>query len=360
MILKKIKIHDPYISQKEKNLLNSTFQSHNWSSSYGGKNIQTLEKKFANYIGCDEAVSVNSGSAALELSLSLLNLKNKDVILPSLSHVSIANSVVHNGGNPIFVDINLETLNISEDNIKKKISSKTGLILLSHFGGYPCDISKISKLAKKFKVPIIEDAALATGSSYKNNRIGTHSFAVCFSFHPVKILSAPKGGMVCLNGSQSKKNKKLLTARRNNGIIDKSNYEVNFPGWNYYMDEFSAVLSISQLSKILKMLKIRKEIAKRYFNELNIANKMKFSSSCAYNFYWILVPNKKIILSKMNRKNIELVTYHPPIHHLKYFNKRQKLPNTDKVSKSLVLLPTHPNLSSKDIDLIIKNVNNLI
>lgn len=353
-------MHDPYVSNTEKKLLNNIFSSHIWSSSYGSDNIENLENKFKNYIGCDETVAVNSGSAALDLSLSLLNLKNKDILLPSLSHVSLANSVIHNGGNPIFVDIDQDTLNISIDSVEQKITKKTSLILLSHFGGYPCNLVKIKKLATEFKLEIIEDAALATGSTYNKKNIGSHNFAVCFSFHPVKILSAPKGGMICLNGKQSKKFKKLLVARRNSGIQSKNNYEVSFPGWNYYMDEFSAALSIIQLKKLKQMIKIRKFIAKRYFNELKVEHKMPFDNSCAYNFYWILTSKKQNLLNKMHKKNIEISTYHPPIHHFNFYNKKQKLPNTDLAQKKLILLPTHPNLSKRNVDMIIKHVNQLV
>jgi len=354
---KKIKIHDPFLSKDEKQAAEKVFKSHFWALAKGNKKVSEFEKKFKEYIKSDECVAVDSGSAALLLSMHLMNIKNKEVILPSLCHVSAAHSVVLNGGKPIFVDINPKTLCLEPDSIRNAISKKTKVILPVHFGGLPCDIQEIKQICHDSNIYLLEDAALAAGSSYKNKKIGSHGDAVCFSFHPVKIISAPKGGAITLNGKVAKRFKQNLLAARNSGISYKTNYTVNQLGWNFYMNEFSAAIGIAQLKKLDKMILKRNEIAKRYFNEIELERKMPYEKECAYNFYWILVKNQKKFINQMRQHKIEVANYHPPIHKLEYYNSNKKLKNTEGITTHLILLPTHPNLSDLDVDKIIKLTN---
>jgi len=276
---------------------------------------------------------------------------------PSLSHVSIAHSVVINGGKPIFVDINPKTLCVEPDSIRKTISKKTKVVLPVHFGGLPCELQEIKQICRDSNIYLLEDAALAAGSSYKNKKIGSHGDAVCFSFHPVKNIAAPKGGMIALNGKDAKKFKQNLIAARNSGISKEANYAVNQLGWNFYMNEFSAAIGIEQLKRLDKMILKRNEIAKRYFNEIELEHKMQYKKECAYNFYWILVKNQKKFINQMRQHKIEVANYHPPIHKLKFYHSNKKLRNTENVTIYLILIPTHPNLSDSDVDKIIKLTN---
>ena len=140
----------------------------------------------------------------------MFNIKNKEVILPSLSFVSTAHSIIENGGKPIFVDIEPETLCLNPDIIEKSITKKTSLIIPVHFGGLPCNLKQIHEIAKNHKLHVVEDAAHAAGASYRNKKIGKHSDAVCFSFHPVKNLAMPTGGLIALNHSKHKKFRTIL------------------------------------------------------------------------------------------------------------------------------------------------------
>ena len=353
--LSKIKIHDPFFGEEERKAINNVLTSHQWASPKGNNQASKFEKRFQNFTKSDECIAVDSGSAALLLSMYMMDIENKEVILPSLCHVSAAHAVILNGGKPVFVDVDPETFCLDSDLIKNAITRKTKVIMPDHFGGIPCEINKIQELCKNFKIKLVEDAALATGSTYQNKKIGSHGDAVCFSFHPVKILSLPKGGAITLNGKNSKKNKKILLASRNSGISNNSS--VNQIGWNCYMNEFSAAIGLEQLKKINKIVSIRYKIAKQYYNNLEIDKKMPLQKGCSYNFYWILVKNPKNFIKKMSDENIEIGTYHRPIHMLKYYKNRKKLENTEIFGKSHVLLPTHPNLSDEQVEKIIKLTN---
>ena len=357
--MRKIKLFDPIIDSSENKIISQVLKSKVWASGSGIGNVSKFETRMNQYLGSDECISVNSGTAALNLALSIAEIKNKEVILPSLSFVSTAHSIILNGGKPVFVDVDPLTLCIDPEKIDKAITKKTKLILPVHFAGMPCDMKKISQICKKHNLLLIEDAAHATGSSYNYKKIGTHGTAVCFSFHPVKNLAMPTGGLIALNHKKSKKIRKILEAKRWCGITDRidSDYDVKEVGWNYYMNEFSAGIGLMQLKKIDKMNKIRQKNAEKYYNGINIEHKMPLKSGCSYHFYWIIVENREKFRRKMAKNGIETGIHYKPIHHMTMYKQKKGLKITDKISTKIVSLPTHPNLEKKDIEFIIKCVN---
>ena len=359
---KKIKLFDPYIGKQEIHAITKVLKSHNWASGAGLNNVVKFEKEFKKYVHSNDCVAVNSGTAALNLSLSLLNIKNKEVILPSLTFVSTAHAVILNGAKPVFVDIDPKTLCMDEQNIKKAISKKTRALLPVHFGGMPCNLGKIIDISRNYNLPIVEDASHATGSSYKNKKIGQHGMAVCFSFHPVKNLSMPTGGLISINHTKHKKLRKILMARRWCGITNRKNflYDIHEVGWNYYMNEFSAAIGLIQLKKLDRMNSIRKKIAKKYSKEICLEEKMPYDKDCSYHLYWILVKNRKKFMKKMLKFGIETGIHYKPIHNMKMYKINKKLPITEKIGKQIVSIPIHPNLGEQDTDKIIKKINEFI
>ncbi|MBM15562.1 MAG: glutamine--scyllo-inositol aminotransferase [Nitrospina sp.] len=361
-MVKKIKLFDPVIDTSEKKAILQILKSGFWASGAGVGNVLKFENKFKKYIKSDECVAVNSGTAALNLALSLFDIKNKEVILPSLSFVSTAHCIIENKGIPVFVDVEPETLCIDPKKIISAVTKKTRIILPVHFGGMPCNLNEIQKIAKKYNLDIVEDAAHSAGSMYHNNKIGTHGQAVCFSFHPVKNLGMPTGGLISINSSKYKKFKKLLMERRWCGITNRkgSNYDVKEMGWNYYMNEFSAAIGIEQLKKLDNSNSIRKRIGKKFNEKINVEIKMPYNEDCSYHLYWILVKNREKFREKLSENGIETGTHYKPIHLMSMYKKNQRLPITEKVGKQIVTLPIHPNLSKKDIDKIIRLVNKFI
>tara|TARA_Y100000590_G_scaffold86224_1_gene96613 strand:- start:23580 stop:24665 length:1086 start_codon:yes stop_codon:yes gene_type:complete len=356
---KTIKLFDPIIDQTEKNAVLKVLNSKFWASGSGTGNVLEFEKKFKKYTNSKICIAVNSGTAALNLALSLFDLKNKEVILPSLSFVSTANSIIENGGRPVFIDIEPKTLCLNSEIIEQYITKKTALILPVHFGGFPCNLKKIHAIAKKYNLHIVEDAAHAAGTSYNNKKIGKHSDAVCFSFHPVKNLAMPTGGLIAINNSNYKKFSNLLTSRRWCGITNRkdTHYDVKELGWNYYMNEFSAAIGLAQLKKLDKLNRLRQKTCKMYFQKINTEKKMPFSTDSSYHFYWILVKNQKKFRQKMLKHGIETGTHYQPIHKMSMYKQKQKLPVTEKVGKTIVTLPTSPNLKSSEINYIIESIN---
>ncbi len=356
---KKIKLFDPIVGNEEEKALTNVLKSNFWASGKGTGKVLEFETKFNKYLGSDECVAVNSGTAALHLAISLLDIKNKEVILPSLSFASTAHAVLYNGGKAVFVDVDPETLCIDPNMIKKSITSKTKVILPVHFGGIPANIDEIQSICKHHNIKLIEDAAHASGTSYKNRKIGTHGNSVCFSFHPVKNLAMPAGGAISLNGKNSKKQKEILKSLRWCGISNRKNakYDISRLGWNYYMNEFSAALGIVQLKKLDELNNKRRCIAKRYFKEIKTDRKMPFNKDCSYHFYWIQIRNRDNFMKQMTENGVETGVHYYPIHKMSFYKSSTKLPVTEEAGKHIVSLPIHPNLADKDVDKIIKLTN---
>ena len=357
--MKKIKLFDPAIGNEEEKSIVKTLRSHLWASGSGEGYVKEFENKFKSYVKSHDCIAVNSGTAALNLALSLIDIKNKEVILPSLSFISTAHAILVNGGKPVFVDVEPETLCLSPNGIQKSITTKTVAIVPVHFGGMPCNLKSIQDIARRNNLTIIEDAAHAAGATYKNKKIGSHGTAVCFSFHPVKNLAMPMGGLISINHKNHKQFRKILLARRWCGITDRvgSEYNVKELGWNYYMNEFSAVIGLAQLKKLDRLNNVRKNIAKFYDKEIDVEHKIPFDKRCSYHLYWICVKNRNKFRKVLNDKGIETGTHYKPIHKMSFYKRSNKILNTEKAGKEIVTIPIHPNLTQSQIDYIVKTIN---
>ena len=355
----KIQLSKPLVTSAEESIINKVIKSHFWASGSGVGYVKKFENSLNKFTGSNTCIGVNSGTAALNLALSLFDLKNKEVLIPSLTFVSTAHAVILNGAKPIFVDVNPETLCLDEKQIQNSITKNTKAIIPVHFAGFPCNLTAIRSICKKNNLYLIEDAAHAIGSTFNNKKIGAHGDAVCFSFHPVKNLAMPTGGAITINHKNHKKFRKQLESRRWCGISDRNNvdYDVHELGWNYYMNEFSAAIGLVQLKKLNEMIKTRKRIAKFYDREINLENKIPYSTDCSYHLYWILVENRKQFRKKLANEGIETGTHYKPVHHMSYYKNKKPLPITEKISNEIVTIPIHPNLTDNQLSKIVHFVN---
>jgi dTDP-4-amino-4,6-dideoxygalactose transaminase len=360
--LKKLKISlfEPFVGEKEVQEVSKVIKGKFWASGSGTGKVKDFENAFSKFVGCRDSVAVNSGTAALHLALSVLNVEKTEVIVPSITFASTAHAAVYNNAKPRFVDVDESTLCIDVDDLEKKISRKTSVIIPVHMGGYPCKLEQIKKLARDYKIRVVEDAAHACGASYQGKKIGSHSDMVCFSFHPVKNLSMPTGGLIAINSNLN--TVKTLKSKRWCGISNRkgTSYDIDSLGWNYYMNEISAAIGIVQLKRLQKLNKRRVEIAKKYYQNLNVVEKMPFSKDCSYHIYWIRVKNRNDFMKKMFREGIETGIHYKPIHMMSYYQNKVKLPISEKIQKEIVSLPIHPNLKDEQVERVIQKVNSII
>ncbi len=354
-----IKLFDPNFSEEEERSINEVLHSRFWASGAGTGKVAEFEEEFNAYIGSNCCVALNSGTAALHLAILQLDVKDKEVLVPSLTFVSTIHAILYGGGKPLFVDVEEKTLCIDVADLERKISKKTALIIPVHLGGIPCDLNEITRIAKDLKIPIVEDAAHACGSNYDGRKIGAHSDLVCFSFHPVKNLSMPTGGAITLNGDKVDERKNIMKSLRWCGIDERNGifYDVPRIGWNYYMNEFSAAVGLVQLKKLDLMNARRKHIAKMYHENISADHKMPFSDCCCYHLYWIRVKNRLEFIKQLNASGIEVGVHYKPVHMMKMYNSNLTLEKTEKIWPEIVSLPMHCNLTDTEVEYIIKKVN---
>ena len=245
-----------------------------------GPEIEEFENALKNYLGVDYCVAMNSGTSALHASLLSYNIKDNDeVIVPSFSFISTANSVLFVKANPIFADIEKQNYGLDPSDIKKKISPKTKMIMPMDFGGLSCKINEIKQITDEKNLILLEDGAESLGSSVNKKKTGAISDATIFSFCGNKVITTGEGGAVATNSKEVYDKINLI---RSHGRQDNSNY-FNNPevsqyvdvGFNWRMSSITAALGISQLQKLDKLIKMRQEHANYITNRISKHREIK-------------------------------------------------------------------------------------
>lgn len=361
-----IKLFDPHVTEEEVTAARDVILSHNWASGAGANKVRVFEEVFKSYLGTEAVVALNSGTAALHLALYVSGIGKSNVLLPSLSFVSTAHAVRFNNANPIFVDVDPNTLCIDKHDLENKIrKEKCSAILPVHFGGMPCDMNALIKISKSYGLKIVDDSAHACGSSYDGKKIGTFGQMTCFSFHPIKNLAMPTGGAISINDQRADGLKTRLNSLRWCGIDDRhdTSYDVTSITPNYYMNEISAAIGLVQLNKLDYLNARRRDIAKRYSNEIECECRMPYSRNCVYHLYWLIVHNREDLIKYLNDRGIEVGTHYRPIHTMSAYASRDdrwKIPITEMIGNKIVTIPIHPNLTDDEITYIINSINSYL
>jgi len=344
-----------------------------------GPKIKEFENAVAKYCGVKYAVAVSSGTAALHAAYAVAGIKAGDeVITTPLSFAATSNAIIYCGGVPVFVDIQEDTLNINPKEIEKKITKKTKAITPVDFAGQPCDYDEILKIAKKYKLLIIEDAAHALGSEYKGKRIGSFADMTILSFHPVKTITTGEGGMVLTNNKDFYDKLKIF---RHHGMIKKPEnggwyYEIEKPGYNYRLTDFQCALGLSQLKKIDKFIKIRREIVGKYnkafrnIEEIIIPTERNYAKS-AWHIYVIqlrlekLRADRKKIFEALRKENLGVQVHYIPVHLQPFYRKKfgykiRNFPVAERYYQRAITLPLFPKMTDKEVEGVIQAVKKII
>lgn len=333
-----------------------------------------IEKKF----NISKVLLTTSGSTALDMTALLLNLKPGDeVIVPSYTFSSTVNAFVLRGAKPIFVDINKETLNMDENLIEKAVTKKTKAIYIVDYAGISSDINKIKKIAKKFKLPIVEDAAQGINAKYKNKYLGTFGDLAIYSFHETKNYSCGEGGALLINNPKYFERAEII---REKGT-DRSKFfrgQVNKYGWvdigsSFLLSEILAAILYAQLENLDKIQKKREALYQYYYKKLKFIeknNNLKLpiipkNNKSNFHIFYILLPTGKIrdnLMAYLKSHGILAVFHYLPLHSSKMGKKfkyhKEDLPITEDISERLLRLPFYYSLSKKEQDIIIYNLKN--
>jgi len=342
-----------------------------------GPVTERFEKAFSEYLGGGYAIAVANGTAALHLALASLDIREgNEVILPSLTFVATANSVLYIGAKPVFADIvGADDLNISPREIEKKITKRTKAILVMHYGGYPCDMQSILRMAKRRGLYVVEDAAHATGAEYQGEKCGLLADIGCFSFFSNKNLVTGEGGMVV---TRSKEWAEKIRKMRSHGMEalswDKyrghlSSYDIRGLGYNYRTTEIQSALGLVQLKKLDRNNKRRKKVAEIYRKELQQTKEISIPFSevkaiPSYHLFPVLVApfvDRNRVMEKLRDFGIQSSIHYPSVHLFSLYRnqfdyKRGDLPKTEEVSEREITLPLHPRLDTRDVKWIAKKL----
>ena len=363
--MKKIYQIQPSMDKSEKKELISVIDSGWFTES---KKTKEFEKMFAEYTNCKYACAVTSGTAGLYLGLNALGIqKNDEVIVPDLTFVASPNSIQANGAKPVLADIDPNTFNLDTDILEKKITKKTKAIMTVNFNGRTTNMKILKEIAQKNNLKLIEDAAHSLGSYYNKKHQGTLGDIGVFSFSTPKIISTGQGGMIITNNKKLyERCMELKDFGRSMGVKKKmmSSFEHKTIGYNFKFTEFQAAVGISQMKKLSKRIKIKKNMFSLYHELLNKISGIEFIETDLDKITpWmidIVLKNKKKKIGLINflEKNmIETRIFYPPIHKLTpYREKNKKYPITTDISDRGLWLPSSVNLKHEEIDFISKKI----
>ena len=369
-----IPIAKPYLTKDEAQAAYDTILS-GWITQ--GPRVAEFEEKFANYTGAKYAVAVSNCTTGLHLAMIVAGIKSGDeVICPSMSYIATANCIKYVGARPVFAEVSSHTYNLDIVDTEKKITSKTKAILLVHQIGMPADIDAFQTLCRKYNLKLIEDAACAAGSSYKGNKIGSHSELVCFSLHPRKVISTGDGGMITTNNEDYYNRLKLLrqhgmsindrVRHESSKIIFEDHLEI---GYNYRMTDIQASVGIKQLEKLDWIIEERRKIAKQYHEafkdiqciQLPIEADGFFSNYQSYSIY--LKDNcplrRNDLMQKMLDSGISTRRGIMTIHRETAYKMEcisNKLPISEEVSDNSILIPLYVPMEPEDVEKIITHL----
>jgi perosamine synthetase len=358
-----------------------------------GPKVLEFEQAVAAYVGAKYAVAVSNGTAALHAAMYAIGIGTGDeVIVPPMTFAATANCVVFQGGTPVFADVDPDTLLLDPAKVEEKITKKTKAIIGVDYAGQPCDWDSLREIAGKHKLRLVADGCHALGAEYKGCKVGSLADMTIFSFHPVKHITTGEGGMITTDDAELAERIRLF---RTHGIIRDPKcfssqasdlrpptsdstwfYQMIDLGYNYRITDFQCALGLSQLQKLPKFLKRRREIAALYdeaFAGLSgiITLGARKDSLHAYHLYVIRIDSnilgidRATLFIKLRENGIGVNVHYIPVHlHPFYkdkFNTGSILcPVAEAAYEQIISIPMFPGLTDSDIEAVIEAIKTSI
>ena len=346
-----------FVPEFTKDMENAAIYALKNEKSVMGESVAKFEEEFARYIGTKYAISVNSGNAALHLSLISLNIeKGSKVITSTNSFIASANCILMTGAKPILCDINYDDGNMDI----KSTNEKPDAIIPVHIYGNPCDLDSIKEVSETHKAPIIEDACQAHGAIFDHKKVGSIGDVGCFSFYPTKNMTVGgDGGIVTTNNEEIKKK---IDSLRDNGRTTRTEYDKL--GFTMRLNTVSAAIGRIQLRTLDEKNKRRRELASLYKKFLGEGCMLNENPKGTSVYHQIIIKHKRRdeIFSHLLKNNIGAAIHYPtPIHKQSlYENLGCSLPISEKFSNEVLSLPSFPQLKDDDVKIICEKINEVI
>ena len=351
---KNILQHKPIFDQLDIDSVSNTIKN-NWISE--GPETKKFEENYRKFVGTKYAISTTSGTTAIFLGLIGAGIKPGDeIIIPNMTFIATASAVKLAGAKPILAEVNERDFTISIDSIKKKVSKKTKGVIPVHLNGRSTDFDELIELAKKSNLKIIEDASQGLGSKYKKKNHGSIGDVAAFSLAPTKIITTGQGGMITTNNFEIfDKIRKM----KDQGREDKSeNYKM--VGYNFKFTDLQASLGNSQFSKLKNKLNKLNELYELYSELLKNNKAITIPPKRKETQLWyfdILVKNRNKLQKYLNTNHIDSKSFHEPINTRTPYKTKEKFLISEKICSSGLYLPSHADLSSKDVEYICQKIN---
>lgn len=338
-----------------------------------GEKVEEFERAFSDYINVTHAIAVANGTIALDAALKTLRIKQGvEVIVPSFTFISTANSILFQSAKPVFADVDERTFNISPNDVLEKITDRTKAIIGVHLFGHPFDVKAIQEICEDHNLILIEDCAQAHGAEYEGIKVGSFGIAGCFSFYATKNMTTGEGGMITINNNEIAN---VCRQLRNHGESQK--YFHTRLGYNYRMTDIQAAIGLAQLNKLDDFNEKRIKHAE-YLNKHIKASGLKLPHrkngiKHVYHQYAITIEEEEgVTISRtefmkyLKNNGIGSAIHYPlPIHkqplyqRLGYTDETVQCPVATALSQKILSLPVHPALTEKDLVFIAETINNL-
>jgi perosamine synthetase len=348
-----------------------------------GPRVEEFEHAFAEVVGARHGVAVSNGTAALHAAMYALGIGPGDeVIVPTMTFVASANCVVYQGGIPVLVDVDPETLLIDPAAVERAITARTRAVIAVDYAGQPCDYDMLRQLTEPRGIALVDDAAHSLGGSDHGRLVGTLASLNTFSFHPVKHITTGEGGMITTDDPELARRMRVF---RNHGITTDHRqrserggffYEMVDLGFNYRISDIQCALGISQLRKLRAFLRRRREIAERYdaaFGELDEVRPLRVREGVehAYHLYPVLFETERLsadraeIFAALREEGIEVNVHYIPVHLHPFYRARfgtrvGMLPVAEAAFDRLVTLPLFPGMADSDADDVVAAVRKVV
>ena len=342
--------------------------------------VEAFEEGFRKYVGSEYAIAVSSCTAALHLSLAALGVgKGTEVLTTPFTFAATANVIVHQGGRPVFVDIEPDAMNIDPRLIEEKLTGRSAAILPVHYGGVPCEMSAITRIADDHALPIVEDCAHSLGAFSGGRHTGTLGSTGCFSFYPTKNITTAEGGMVVTDDASIDDAVRTLRLhgmtrgawRRYQGG-GSWKYDVVRAGYKYNMSDLQAALGVVQLQRLAWMNRRREELAKRYLENLKdiegIVLPVASEGRCWHLFPIRVDPDYRTrdeVVERLAARGVGTSVHFIPLHLQSFYQsefgyRTGDFPVAERAFETILSLPLYPDLAEEDLDYVCATVREAV
>jgi dTDP-4-amino-4,6-dideoxygalactose transaminase len=373
--------NQPDIQQEEIDEVVDTLRS-GWITT--GPKTKEFERRFAEYIGARHAIAVNSCTGGLHVALAAADIGPGDeVIVPTMTFCATANVVVHLGATPIIVDVEPDTLNIAPQRFEAAITSRTKAVIPVHLYGHPCDMDRITVIAKSHCLLVVEDAAHAVGAEWCGQRVGTLSPATAFSFYATKNITTAEGGMITTNDDEYARRMRIWVlhgishdAWKRYSAEGSWYYEVTVPGFKYNLTDLQSALGLHQLARLEAMLQKRSVLADLYCAGLSDLPEVELPAECsgirhAWHLYAIRLRLERLKISRaefieqLKSEGIGASVHFIPLHRQPYYRDHfglqpQDFPVADAAYERLISLPLYTRMTERDVEDVIEAVRRIV